>query len=164
MDRRTIAEGSQELAAEEATRRFQLPVHKPKGRQARPHPVLSCVPNHCFMPLRSLPQGGSCPDSDACPTSCRPRGAVLLPPASAPTCHRETHPQPAFSVALHVATVLADCWSANSASARAETHSSTASLRSRMRTCSAASANFISFSLAATCSAFCRAAARSSCA
>src|ERR1700722_9859821 len=82
------------------------------------------------MPLRSLPQGGSCPDSDACPTSCRPRGAVLLPPASAPTCHRETHPQHAFFVALHVATVPADCWCANSASAPAETHSSTTSLQS----------------------------------
>ncbi len=33
-----------------------------------------------------------------------------------------------------------------------------------VRTCSAASANFISFSFTATCSAFCRAAARSSCA
>ena len=36
-----------------------------------------------FMLLRSLPRGGSCPDTAACPTSCRLRDAVLLLPASA---------------------------------------------------------------------------------
>jgi hypothetical protein len=96
------------------------------------------------MPLRSLPKVGSCPDSDAYRTSCRLRGAVLLPPASAQTSHPETHPQQVFFAVLHVATVPVDCSFANFASAPVETHSNTASLRSPFVTCSAASANFIS--------------------
>src|SRR6266702_4115567 len=83
------------------------------------------------MLLRSLPRAGSYPSSDACPTSCRPRGATVQPPASAPICHREMLPPLAFFAALRAATSPAGCSSADSASARAETHSSTASLRSR---------------------------------
>jgi hypothetical protein len=82
------------------------------------------------MPLRSLPSGGSCPCSAACPTSCRPDGAVLPPPASTPTCHLETLPPPAFFAVLHATTVPVDCSFANSASALAGTRSSTAFLLS----------------------------------
>src|ERR1700692_3219060 len=84
-----------------------------------------------FMPLRSLLRGGSCPGSGAYPTSCRLRGVVLLLPASALTCRREMRPPPAFFVALRAAIVPVGCSSAGTASARVETCSSTASLRSR---------------------------------
>jgi hypothetical protein len=84
-----------------------------------------------FMLLRSLQRGGSCPDSGVCPTLCRPRDAVLLPPASAPTCHQETHPPPAFFVALHAASVPAGCSFVGTASAHLGTHSGTASRRFR---------------------------------
>src|SRR5208283_178241 len=84
-----------------------------------------------FMPLRSLPRGGSCPDTAACPTSCRLRGAVLPPPTSALISHPGTHPLPAFVVALHATTSPAGCSFANFASVRVGTRSSTASPRSR---------------------------------
>jgi hypothetical protein len=81
------------------------------------------------MPLRSRPRDGLCPDSDACPTSCRPRRAALLLPTSTQTSHPETHPPSAFFVALHATTSPAGCSFANIASVLAETHSSTASLQ-----------------------------------
>jgi len=112
-----------------------------------------------FMPLRSLRPGGSCPDSGACPTSCRRRGAVWLPPASAPTCHRGTLLPLAFFVALRAASVPAGYSFASTASARAGTRSSTGSPRSRPAP--VLRHRPVSF---ATCSAFCRAAVRSSCA
>jgi hypothetical protein len=84
-----------------------------------------------FMPLRSFAPGGSCPDTAACPNSCRPHAAVLPPPALTLTSHLEMLPRPAFFVALHAATSPAGCWFANSASARVERCSSTASLHSR---------------------------------
>src|SRR5208283_1806182 len=84
-----------------------------------------------LMRLRSLRLGGSCPDSAACPTSCRPHGAVWLRPTSALISHPGTHPPLAFFVALHATTVPVGCSFANSANARAGTCSSTASLRSR---------------------------------
>ena len=62
-----------------------------------------------FMPLRSLPKGGSYPDTASCPSSCRRRVAVLLPPTSAPTCHRGMPPPPAFFVALHATTSPRGC-------------------------------------------------------
>jgi hypothetical protein len=57
-----------------------------------------------IMLSRSHPRGDSCPDTAACPTSCRRRGAVLPPPTSALTFHPGTHPLPAFFVALHATT------------------------------------------------------------
>ncbi len=62
-----------------------------------------------FMPLRSLRPSGSCPDTAARPISCRPRGEGLPLPTSTPTCRRETHPQPAFFIALHATISPADC-------------------------------------------------------
>src|SRR5258708_1256923 len=83
------------------------------------------------MRLRSLRRDGSCPDSAAYPTSCRPRGAVGPPLASAPTCHQRRHPPRVFFVASHATIVSVGCLFANFASVPVEAHSSKASLRSR---------------------------------
>src|SRR5208283_2732766 len=84
-----------------------------------------------LMLLRSLPTAGSCPGSDACPTSCRPHDAVWPLPASAPTCHREMLQPLAFFAVLLATVSPAGCSFANFASARVGTRSSTTSLRSR---------------------------------
>src|SRR5580658_6312271 len=85
------------------------------------------------MPLRSLPIGGSCPDTAACPSSCRLHAAVSLPPTSTPTFHPEMPPPPASFVALRATTSPVGCSVADTASAHSETRSSTASLRSQQQ-------------------------------
>src|ERR1700757_1112481 len=82
------------------------------------------------MLLRSLPRGGSYPDTAAYPSSCRRRAVVLPQPALTPTCHPGTLPPPAFFAAPRAATSPVGCWSADSASAHVETCSNTASLQS----------------------------------
>jgi len=57
------------------------------------------------MPLRSFPIGGSCPDTAACPSSCRPRDATWQPPASTPISHPEMLPPLAFFAAPLAAAV-----------------------------------------------------------
>jgi hypothetical protein len=104
------------------------------------------------MPLGSLPPDSLFPGSAACPTSCPLHGAVALRPRSRLISHPGTRPPLAFFVAPRAAIAPVGCSFADSASARAETRSSTASLRSHSPI-AAASTNFISFRFSATCSA-----------
>src|ERR1700722_2248047 len=86
--------------------------------------------SRAFMPLHSLLLDGSYPDSAACPTSCRPHDAAARQPASTRTSHPGRLPRPGFVVVPHAGYVPADYSFADTASARAETGSSTGSLRS----------------------------------
>jgi hypothetical protein len=104
------------------------------------------------MPLGSLPPDSLFPGSAACPTSCPLHGPVALRPRSRLISHPGTRPPLAFFVAPRAAIAPVGCSFADSASARAETRSSTASLRSHSPI-AAASTNFISFRFSATCSA-----------
>src|ERR1700741_5283625 len=82
------------------------------------------------MPLRSFSLGASYPCTAGGPPSTRPCGPNAPQPASAQISHPGTLLPHGFFVAPRAAAVPADCSCANSASARLERRSSTASLRS----------------------------------
>src|SRR5579864_6673792 len=101
------------------------------GGRRRPYRNSSGRRRTSLMPLRSLPLNGSCPGTVACPTSCQPRAASALQPASAPISHRGTLPPLGFFVAPHAAAAPTDYSSADTASAPSEMRSSRAFHRFR---------------------------------